>query len=133
MASIKELFTREECNKTQRVTIGSEWIDCLGTDSDAFRKAKLEANRLVVAGDLALDDFEPFLIASLIVDWSFDEECNNDNKVALLREAPSLCEAIDRQASKRANFTKRLSPNSTNTQKAGSGSAKSKTQKTKTP
>lgn len=131
MASITELFTREDCNKVERLTIkGDNWLEYLGTDSDAFRKAKREMQALVVADELKTDDVEPFLLASLITDWSFDEECNDENKRALLANSPSLAEAIDRAASKRANFTKRLQANSTATPKTGSGSRNRKTQKT---
>ena len=133
MASIKQLFTRADSNKVERIKVGGdEWLDYLGTDSDAFREAKREMQKLTMAGEIEGEDVEPFLLSSLIVDWSFDEECNDENKRELLRESPALAEALDRAASRRANFTKRLSATSTTTPKNGTGSRSRKTQKTKT-
>lgn len=132
MASIKQLYTRSDNNKVERIKIGSgEWIEYLGTDSDAFREAKREMQKKIISGELDAADSEAFLLSSLITDWSFDEECNDENKRELLRESPGLAESLDRAASQRANFIKRLSQNSTNTQKRGSGSRSRKTPKSK--
>lgn len=119
---ISELFTREECNKPQSLKIGSESMEILGTDSDAFRKAKLEAQRKVASGELEMADFEPWLVAHLIVSWTYEDDCSFDNKFSLCKNTPSLCEAIDRAASKRANFIKPQSGGSVSGQKGSSGS-----------
>ena len=120
MASIKDLYTRDECNTPIQMTVGSETIDLLGVDSDAFIKAKTDASRKILAGELSADDAGNYLIASLIAAWSFDEECNIDNKMALVKNSPSLANRIDIEASKRANFTQRLKAASSSTQKTTS-------------
>jgi hypothetical protein len=115
MASIKDLYTRDENNTPVRMTVGSQWIDVLGTDSDKFQKVKRKLNIDVIGGKIKPNEVEAHLIAALIVGWSFDEECNDANKLELLRNSPSLAEAIDRAASKRANFVGKLSAGSATT------------------
>jgi len=127
---ISELFTREKSNTPLTVNIGKETIDILGTDSDAFRKAKTEAARMQIAGELKIEDYVPWLVAHLIVAWSFEDECSFDNRFTLLKETPSLCDEIDRVASKRSNFIKPLLSGSSTGAKKDSGSGKKSTQKT---
>lgn len=122
MASITELFTREENNKTYKLLIGEQFIEYLGTDSDAFIKTKREVQKAVIRGDIKADEAEYKMVASVIVGWSFDEPCTDENKAELLKNSPSLAEAIDRAASERANFIKRASKGSKATPKSGSGS-----------
>ena len=120
MASIKDAFTRDDSNTPQRLTIGAEWLEYLGTDSDVFRAAKRDVQKRALTGEVKQDDIEPLLLSVLITDWSFDEECNSENKQQLLRQSPSLAEQLDIAASKRANFTKRLLAASSTTPKSGS-------------
>jgi len=115
IASLKDLYTRDENNTPVRMTVGSQWIDVLGTDSDTFQKVKRKLNIDVIGGKIKPDEVEAHLIAALIVAWSFDEECNDTNKRELLSNSPSLAEAIDRAASKRANFVGKLSAGSATT------------------
>lgn len=128
---IEELFTREKSNTPLTVNIGKETIDILGTDSDAFRKAKTEAARKQISGELEVDDYVPWLVAHLIVAWSFEDECSFDNRFSLLKNTPSLCDEIDRVASKRSNFIKPLLGGSSSGAKSASGSGKKSTQKTR--
>jgi hypothetical protein len=131
MASIKDLYTRDASNKVERTTIGDQWIDYLGTDSDAFITAKTNVQRDVIAHKIKQDDVESHLVASLVTAWSFDEECTTANKVALFKNSPSFCAAIDRVASDRANFTKALQSASSNTAGGNSGKVNQSTQKQK--
>ena len=127
---IEQLFTRERSNKPERVEIGSEWIEVLGTDSDAFRKAKLEAQRKVVTKELSIDNYVAWLCAHLIVGWSFEDECSFDNAFELMKESPSLCEQVDKIASKRSNFMPPESKSLQRGAKSDSGSGNRSTQKT---
>jgi hypothetical protein len=122
MASIKDLYTRESNNETYKLLIGDDYIEYLGTDSDVFIKAKREAQRAVIKGEIKAEDMEHKLVSAVIVGWSYDEPCTDENKIELLKNSPSLAEAIDRAASERANFIKRASQGSKRTQKNGSGS-----------
>ena len=120
MASIKDLYTREESNKPTDVKIGRESVSILGTDADVFRKAKIEGQRKIAEKSLSVDDFEAWLVAHLIVSWTFDEECTAETKFELLKNSPSLCEAIDRAASKRSDFLGKLRNQSSPTPKGSS-------------
>ena len=133
MASIKDLFTRDENNVPVRVSVGDEWVEYLGTDSDVFRAEKRKAQQEAFSGSLKVDDMEYRLVAALITGWSFDEPCETANKVELLKNTPSLCEQLDRMATARANFTKPRSSGFTPMQDDGSGSAAQSTQKPKSP
>lgn len=123
MASIEQLFTREQNNQSERMALGKsgEWLEVLGTDSDLFQKAKRQVNLDVVGGKLKPEQVEVTLVAALITAWSFDEPCTDDNKIKLLANSPSLKDAIDRAASKRADFLGKLPAGSKATQKKNSG------------
>ena len=132
MASIKDLYTRDECNTPQRVNIGkADWIEILGTDSDEFTKAKRQINLDVISKKVSADDITPHLVASLVTAWSFDEECTHANKVDLFKNSPSLCEQVDKAASSRSDFTKKLQAKQSSSPAATSGS-KSRSSKART-
>lgn len=87
----------------KKVNLTGQWIDILPTDSDIFNDAKLEQFRKAAKGQ-AVNTNE--LIACLIVDWSFDDECNSENKLKAIQTFPrSLVDYIDRVASQAVNFT----------------------------
>ena len=106
MASITDLYTREESNKPQRAKIGDEWIEYLGADSDKYIEAERQVQIDAYSGKIDTKEVTVRLVAALITAWSYDEPCNEENKLELLKNSPSLCKQIDRLASKRANFTK---------------------------
>lgn len=121
MASITDLYTREECNDAKRVHIGGQWLEYLGTDSDAFTTAKRQIQLDSISGKVKNDEISETLVAALITSWSFDEECNTKNKIELLKNSPSLCEQIDKLASARSDFVKKLQTKQSNTQGDTSG------------
>ena len=67
-------------------------------DADKARDSD-EFNKFTEEGRLKLQ-------AALIVDWSFEEPCTEDNKLELLREAPYIAKQVDEFAGKRSNFIK---------------------------
>lgn len=110
-------------------TLSDEFVVIRGMDSDAFRTAQDASNfdlmiqinkekelRLAGKGE-GLDkafraENKLKLIASLVADWSFDSECNEENVVEFLREAPHICDSIDRFASDRKRFFNKPSEDS---------------------
>jgi len=87
----------------KKVDLSGQWIDVLPTDSDIFNNAKLDQFRKAAKGEI-VDTNE--LIACLIVAWSFDDECNTENKIQAVKTFPrSLVDYIDRVASHAVNFT----------------------------
>ncbi len=93
----------------------AEWVKVRGADSKRFRNTQAKANRerlknvkkksqepAQVAQQDA--DITRRLVASLVSDWSFPEECNEANIVKFLADAPQIQEAIDLFADQRVNF-----------------------------
>lgn len=85
------------------VDLTGQWIDVLPTDSDEFQAVKLDLYRKAAKGEKA----EPnALIAALIKAWSFEGECNEENKLRAVKIWPrTLVDHIDAVASQAVNFT----------------------------
>ena len=92
-----------------------EYLVVMGADSTKFRGVVAKANREKLkklksmqdndaARDKMLLDTEIKVLASLVVDWSFDEECTQANVVRFFKDSPQIQEQVDSFASDRANF-----------------------------
>lgn len=95
-----------------------ETIRVRGVDSDEFRRVDSESRRALIRyladKDEKARDTQEFLTfsednrlklqAALVVDWSFEEPCDEANKLELLREAPYIAKQVDEFAGKRSNF-----------------------------
>ena len=119
-SSMEAFFTREKANDGIKVPLhlptgekSEHWIEIYGVDSDAFRRAELEARREGVKlatiqdpieKDQAQVDLTRTLRASLIRAWSFDQELTRETASEFLRNAPQIAETIDRVSSNRALF-----------------------------
>lgn len=117
--SISNLFTRPQANagisievKTPDGKPSGAHLTILGTDSDAFREARIERSR-ASADILTLPEKERALatikadvtlLASLVVGWDFAEECTPENVQSLLFEAPNVRDQVDETAGNRALF-----------------------------
>lgn len=127
MSSMQEFFTRQGANEGIKVPLhypdGQEsehWLQIRGADSDSFREAEADAKRL--AFEISrIEDVEERAeaivegerssrykgLASLIIDWSFDQECNEENKIKFLKEAPQIADQVNEAAGKRSLFFKK--------------------------
>lgn len=126
---MEAFFTRSAANEGIEVplylpdgTRSDHWLRIRGTDSDAFRQAEAEGRRQLLEAAAEKDQHKlsavavantELLLCSLIIGWSFEQECNEENKKKLLREAPQIGDAIDKMASRRMLFFKKGSLNST--------------------
>lgn len=126
--SMEAFFTRSAANEGIEVplylpdgTRSDHWLRIRGTDSDAFRQAEAEGRRKLLEAAAEKDQQKlaavavantELLLCSLIIGWSFEQECNEENKKKLLREAPQIGDAIDKMASRRMLFFKKGSPDS---------------------
>lgn len=141
MSSFKDYFTRPAHNTAIRLTIaapdgsGNEgWLDMVGAESDRFRAAR-ESSEHELLASLAkienVDDRKKFIaeqkqasrlkmLASLVVAWSFDEECSQENVLLLLQEAPFISDEIDRKSASTKDFLAKKPTNSTTTPKQSS-------------
>lgn len=85
------------------VDLTGQWIDVLPTDSDEFQAVKLEQYRRAAKGEKLETNA---LVAALIKAWSFEGECNEENKLRAVKIWPrALVDYIDTVASQAVNFT----------------------------
>jgi len=136
---MSSFFTREKANTGLDFPLwlpngeqSKESIKVRGMDSDEFRQVEQEVQR-----DMAQASKDPKelvrvyaegklrLVACLIISWTFPEECNEENKIIFLREAPQIAEAINKAASDRKLFFANGSTVSSSTLKESSGSTES--------
>lgn len=117
---MEAFFTRSIANEGIELPLYSptgekteHWLRVRGIDSDEFRAAEANAKRdafqIASVEDMAerarlVTESQRKLIASLVVGWSFEQECTLENVMAFFREAPQIQEAVDRAASRRALF-----------------------------
>lgn len=117
---MEEFYTREKANKGKKVelekpdgTPSEHWLVIRGIDSDAFRETQERLSREAIAESLDKDetgskeqpkDRKLELLSSLVADWSFAEECNTENVMKFLQEAPQIERQIDTTVSRRSFF-----------------------------
>lgn len=119
----QDFYTRTTAETGARVTLpkpdgslSDEWVVVVGMDSDRFRKADLEARRATLSAIENKDskyhsDRDGFaleqrlrVLAKSVVLWSFDETCDEQAVLELLREAPYVADLLDKQIAQRALF-----------------------------
>jgi len=143
---MKEFYTRKKANAGKKMNLvhpdGSptdHWVRVLGVDSDVFRSAQSDHHRLTMeiserkeSGEISSDEAEAEyneswvgLLASAIVEWSFDGECDTDTKVEFLREAPQIATAVNIFIGNRKSFFGIGSKDSTNSPSSKEISTKS--------
>jgi len=117
---MQEFFTRQLANEGKELPLflpnGEESehkIRVLGVDSDKFKTKENESKKIAVElaaleddeeRRKAIEDLQYKLIASLVVDWTFDQECTETNVVNFLREAPQIADEINKFAANRKAF-----------------------------
>ncbi len=131
--SMEAFFTREKANSGIKVPlslpngeVSDHYLMIRGVDSDSFRDADTKARRnaaIVVdmetdeEKDSFLEDSRLDILASLLISWSFEEECNPENIKKLFKEAPQIADAVDKVAAKRSLFFGKESSSLLSTQK----------------
>lgn len=129
--SMKDFFTRDAANEGIELplylpgtdTPSGEWIRIRGSDSDEFRLAEVQSKRALRRiiedklqdSDLAHQEEMRKLISSLVISWSFPEECTRQNVIDFFRNAPQIQDAVNQVAAKRSLFFKNGSTDSVNT------------------
>ncbi|ALH23697.1 hypothetical protein PaMx11_23 [Pseudomonas phage PaMx11] len=119
-SGMEAFFTREKASLGVQLPLYAptgekteHWLRIRGIDSDEFRAAEADARRdaMRVAAiedleerRLAIQDAQRALIATLVIGWSFEQECTHDNVMKFFREAPQIQDAVDKAASRRALF-----------------------------
>lgn len=136
--SMKDFYTRSAASIGIQVPLSlpdgsltDDWLQIRGTDSDEFQRADLNAKRmaLTIAGmedetarEEAIELQKRKIIASLVAGWSFPEECNEENILEFLKEAPQIADLVDRIARNRAVIFAKKPNSSSSTPKPNSSS-----------
>ena len=146
MVGMDEFFTRERANEGIKLPLTlpgggktEHWLKLRGIDSDAFREAEDDSRRVAMVAAQLKDKGEQKamlreeklnLVAALVIDWSFDQECTLENVRKFLQEAPQIADDINKVCARRSLFFGKRSASSDNTQNPSSDSAdRSKDQK----
>ena len=82
------------------------YIMVLGRDSSQARAGMADGKRSALEGGDVTEAID-LLHASMIDSWSFPEECSLENKLDLLKNAPSIGDSVDSFSCKHENFTKK--------------------------
>lgn len=101
MGSMTQFFIKEQAEEGKRVDLhlptGEQTDDYLiirSAYSDAFVEAKNQAYRDALANDNEVDTNR--VLASLIKEWSFDEELTLDSATQFLTNAPQVAEQLNK-------------------------------------
>ena len=126
---MNQFYTRDKANEGIKLPLYTpegvdteEWLTILGVDSDEYHKNMTSTRRelLNIETDVkalpkeAQEDFllekmiqrEQNLLAGLIKDWSFEQECTFENRVEFIKNAPQIAEQINVVAGNRKVFFK---------------------------
>ena len=127
---MQAFFTRERANEGIEFPLDlpdgtptAHRLRILGVDADKFKAAKADSKRRLLElaqkmDKAAIDAIDAEaehlrLVATLVVGWTFPQECTPENVFNLLREAPQIAEQIDRVAARRSLFMPKDLKNST--------------------
>lgn len=134
---MKEFFTRERANEGVKLTLyhpdgspSEHWLQIRGIDSDIFRRTETKSKQKVVMllaltdaaeREKAIVDVETECIASLVADWSFDEDITREGVIKFLIEAPQIRDQVNTFAAKRSTFfAKKSKPSASGSKKKSS-------------
>lgn len=134
--NMEAFYTRAKANEGIKLPLvlptgerTEHWLQIRGIDSDIFRAAEAQASRRVLEiaaiedkdeKAKAENDVKADLLASLVIAWSFDQECTIENVKAFFAEAPQIANMVDRAASQRSRFFVEKSSNLQTTQNPNS-------------
>lgn len=109
MGSMTDFFIDEQANEGKRLELYSptgektdEYLIIRSVHSDAFIKAQQRETRAILesaANGEEREFDEVVVLASLIKDWSFDDEFNQSNVEEFLRRSPQIRNRINKLAS----------------------------------
>ncbi len=111
---MKQFYTAKAHSKPKKVKLynpdGSPtdyYLMVLGCESSAVRSAKTRVHKEKFQNDISQDYALNIIISAMIDDWNLEKECNEENKLELLEEAPQIGDAVFSFSSTHANFTKK--------------------------
>lgn len=95
------------------ISLDGQWVEILGTESEAFKAMDLRLKREAVTGTVREhSEIDNLIKSCLISGWSFEEELTEENVVEFIKVWPTtLIDWIVKKAEGRVavNFTQKVS------------------------
>ncbi len=116
---MKEFFTQDLHSKSKKLplylpdnTESEHYLMVLGFDSRESRSAYAEAERMGFQSlneghDADVEYLKLYHVQSFIESWSFPDECTIESKIAFLKKAPYIADAVKAYSSSHENFAKK--------------------------
>lgn len=136
MSDMSSFYTRSKANDGVRVDLSlptgeatDHFIIIRGIDSDNFRDADTKVRRKALSiieieddkvREEMIKESHLDILVSLVIEWSFDDDCTPENIKQLFTEAPQIADTVDRSAAKRSLFFDKGSNSSASSQKPSS-------------
>ena len=120
--SYASFLTRPYANEGIKVRLydaegkdSGHWLRVVGEDSDLFRNGQANLYRIALKNsELPEEQADEIfkaeslrVLASCILDWSFEEEATIDERVSLLMDAPKIKDRIERTITSSSLFVKK--------------------------
>ena len=106
----QDFFTRKESDQGVKFPLeapdGSktnEWLLVAGAESFRYEKAYRDTVKATLAGSDSAEQGD-ILLSSLVISWSFEQPCTQDNVATFLKNSPYIKVSLDRFVVNRANF-----------------------------
>lgn len=107
------------------ISLDGQYVEIVSVESDSFKEIDLRLKREIAMGvNYDQQTLDATIKSALIVGWSFDEPCNEENKVLLFKTWPSpITNYIVKRAEGlgKVKFSTPILPSSANTQSANIG------------
>lgn len=112
--SMSDFYVRDAQNEGNKIPLNTpdgkttdHYLVIKGHHSDGFKSANLRAMRKAMREEQTPEETERArieVLATLIKDWSFEEDLTNENIIKFLINAPQIAEVIDVYAANNKNF-----------------------------
>lgn len=72
------------------ISLDGQFVDIVSTESNQMKDMDLFLKRQIALGvTYAPQDIDAMIRSSIVVGWSFEEECNQENRIVLFKQLPS--------------------------------------------
>lgn len=72
------------------ISLDGQFVDIVSVESNQMKDMDLFLKRQIALGvNYSSQDIDAMIRSSIVVGWSFEEECNQDNRVILFKQLPT--------------------------------------------
>ncbi len=109
----QDFYTRPSSDKGVKFLLetpegiqSDEWLLAVGVESSRYEKAHRKTMKAILAGSDPQEQGD-ILLSSIVIGWSFEDECTPEAVLEFLQNTPYIKAALDRFVVNRANFLKK--------------------------